>query len=298
MSDQIGFVILSHNNPKQLHRLIHSLQRIYRNPPISVHHDFSQSPIKFEDFPADVPFVKPHVKTRWAHFSVVLAALRALELLYANANPRWFFLLSGADYPVMAADNVFSELLNSEFDALLDYRELGSLEPPGNPALSYYVTPANVPVVRGWYVNLKLSLPVIRKGPRIGRKNYYLPMQDWRSPFDSQFRCFYGDHWFAGNRKVASILLNPTEKHLQLRRHLTRRPVPEECYYQSVLANTGDLKISKSTRRFVDWKGGLHPQTLNIAHFDEIKRSKAYFARKFAPDSPVLNEIDRFLAAD
>lgn len=297
MPESIGFVILSHNQPQQLRRLVHTLRRVYGDPPISIHHDFSQSPIQPDTFPADVRFVTPHVKTRWAHISVVIAALRALELLYAIGNPKWFFLLSGADYPVMPADHVLRDLLNSGVDALLDYREVGSLEPPGNPSLAYYVTPANAPVVHGWYRGLHLWHPVIRKGPRIGRKNYYLRMQDRRSPFDSQFRCFYGDHWFGGNRRVANILLNPTEKHLQLRRHLRRRPVPEECYYQTVLANARDLKISKATKRFVDWRGGMHPQVLSLDHLDAIRQSGAYFARKFIPDTPILDEIDKIVVS-
>ena len=39
----------------------------------------------------------PHVKTGWGKFSLVAAALRALELLYQSAAPDWFALLSAAD---------------------------------------------------------------------------------------------------------------------------------------------------------------------------------------------------------
>jgi hypothetical protein len=294
VSNDVGFVLLTHSNPEQTLRLVRTLQRVYDNPPICIHHDLSKSKIHVADFPNDVRFVTPHIKTKWARFPVVTATLKALQNLYDNANPKWFFLLSGACYPVMPAEVVIRDLSKSGVDALLDYREVGNVEPPGNPALAYYVAPGNAPLVHGWYVGLHLWAPVVRKGPTLGKRSFFFKMKDWRAPFDSTFKCFYGDHWFAGNQRAASVLLKPSHKHLQLRRHLRMRPVPEECYYQCVLANS-DIKISKDTRRFVDWRGGMHPQLLGVGHLDAIKQSKAYFARKFAPNDPALDEIDRMI---
>jgi hypothetical protein len=143
--------------------------------------------------------------------------------------------------------------------------------------------------------------PVIRTGPRIGRYTFYLPFEDWRSPFTGHFKCFYGDHWFAGNHKVAEILFNPTDQHMQLRRHLRLRHNVDECYYQTVLGNTLGLKISKATRRFAEWSQsaggphGSHPKVLSLNDLPAIISSKAHFARKFAPESPVLDEIDKML---
>jgi hypothetical protein len=300
---QVGFVILSHNQPQQLLRLVHCLERIYDKPPIVVHHDFSQSQIRLEDFPSDIKFVSPHVKTRWGRFSVVTAALRALELLYAIAEPKWFFLLSGADYPIMPARTVLDRLAANEVDALLDYRavpDIGTaskLSLPDNPSLRCFASPSNSAKAWHRYVGLNIWFPIIRTGPRVGRYTLYLSRRAWISPFGPTFKCFYGDHWFAGNSKVASILLNPTDKHLRLRRHLRLRDSPEECYYATVLANTDGLRISTSTGRFAMWTDGdAHPKLLGSSDVKAITQSKAYFARKFAPDSGVLDEIDRLLS--
>src|ERR1700733_11205324 len=98
---QIGFIIVAYNHPQQLLRLVRCLQRMYGDPPIAIHYDVSQSPIRKVDFPSNVKFVSPHVRTRWGNISVVNAGLGALKLLYDSAEPRWFFSLSGSDYPVM-----------------------------------------------------------------------------------------------------------------------------------------------------------------------------------------------------
>jgi hypothetical protein len=302
MSTKVGFIILSHANPAHLLRLAQTLQRIYDNPSIVFHHDFSQSPLSLDEFPSGVRFVSPYVKTRWGQFPVVTACLRALELLYRDAAPDWFFLLSGADYPTMRSDKVLEDLNSSGMDAFLDFREVPRVPAaspyplPENPTLRHFVSPGNLVIAWNRYVAFNAWLPMIRSGPRLGRYIVYLPFEAWGSPFEPQFKCFYGDHWFTGNQRVAEILLNPSEMHMQLRRHLRWRIVPEECYYHSVLANTPELKIDKATRRFSEWLGGgAHPQDLGLNDLPAIIASKAHFARKFAPNSPVLDEIDRML---
>ena len=302
MPKKIGFIILSHANPPHLLRLTRTLQRMYDNPPIVCHHDFSQSSLSPNEFPANVRFVSPHERTRWGQFPVVTASLRALDLLYSSASPDWFFLLSGSDYPTMRSDKVVEDLTSSGMDAFLDFREAPRTPPstpypdPENPTLRHFVSPGNMKIAWNCYVGFNAWVPLIRKGPRLGRYIVYLPFEAWGSPFGRQFKCFYGDHWFSGNQKVADILLNPTEKHVELSRHLRWRVVPEECYYHSVLANTPNLRIDKATRRFSEWLGGgAHPQILGLDDLPAIVSSNAHFARKFAPASPVLDEIDRML---
>jgi len=301
MSDRVGFVILSHNRPRQLERLVRRLLASYDEPPIAIHHDFGQAPIRTQDFPSEVKFVSPHVSTRWGQFSLVDAALRALALLYRNANPNWFFLLSAADYPTMPADAVIAELDRIKVDALLDYRVVSkeavrNCPPPENPCLQHYASPDNIELAWRRYVGMNIWIPIFRKGPRIGRLTLYLPVKAWRSPFSATFKCYFGDQWFGGSRKVAERLLNPTNTHLRLQHHLRLRVVPDECYYQTIIANEPDLSIVKATRRFTNWMdGGFHPRFLTLKDLPSIIESKSFFARKFSPDSQVLDEIDRML---
>jgi hypothetical protein len=302
MSTTIGFVIVTYANPKQLLRLVRRLQRVYDNPPIVCHHDFGQCELNIDEFPKETRFVLPHEKTGWGKFVVVVAALRALELLYQKSSPDWFVLLSGSDYPTMPADQVVADLASCGGDALLDLREVPntppdmSYPPPENPTLQHFGSAENLALAWRRYVGFNAWVPIIRAGPRIGRHTMYFPfeMKRW-SPFDASFKCFYGDHWFSGNSKVAQTLLTPTGKHLQLRRHLGRRVVPEECYYHSVLGNA-PLSIIKATRRYSKWLGGgANPQFLALDDLPEIVSSGAHFARKFHAGASVLDELDRLL---
>jgi Core-2/I-Branching enzyme len=299
---KIGFIILSHANPQQTIRLARRIQTMYDNPPIVCHHDFGQSPISLNDFPRDVKIATPYISTGWGKYSIISAVIKSLEILHRDFSPEWFFVLSGSDYPTLAADKVLADLSLSGMDAYLDFREVRDRHPltvdslAENPTLRHFDDPSNLALAWRRYRGAIAWLPTLRPGPRIGRHTFYLPFKDPRSPFCETFKCYYGDHWFAGNRRVAAVLVNPTDQHMHLRRHLRWRIVPEECYYHSILANDPQIKITRTTKRYAEWLGGgSHPQNLQMNDLPALLSSGSHFARKFAEDSPLLDELDRMI---
>lgn len=302
-SRTIGFVILSHANPKQVLRLIKTLNAMYHDPPIAWHHDLSQSEIETNDLPPNVWMVMPSLKTGWGKWSVVQSFLAALELLYRKGNPEWFCLLSGSDYPASRAEMVIDELKHANCDAFLDVHQVEKVPPAArlvgnwNPALSHLETAEQYDQKNRFYNRAQLCVPVIRTQPniRLGRLTFQLPFRGL-SPYRHDYGLFWGDHWFTANRKAAEALLSPSKKHHKLRRYLRWRSFPEETYYQTVMCNTAGLIICRDNKRFVRWNGGgAHPVTLEESNVSEILASGAHFARKFTPDSPALDVLDRFL---
>jgi hypothetical protein len=301
----LGFVILSHREPAQLLRLTRTLTRLYDAPPIACHHDFSQSDLNEAAFPANVAFVRPSVPTGWGKWGVVDGALGALDLLYRDGGPDWFVLLSAADYPVRPAAEVLEELRSAEVDAFIDFREIGDSHAsaqrfgPGNPRLDHFESEGNRSLKQARYVGAQIWLPMLRRsgrGWRLGRYTMHLPFPSPRHPFAADMRGFHGDHWFTANRRVAQLLLSPSPRHLQLRRHLRRRASPDECYYQTVICNEPGLRLSRDNKRFAEWNGGgAHPRELTAREIDAMLSSGAHFARKFAHGSPVLDRLDEML---
>lgn len=308
MTASIGFVLLSHREPAQLLRLVTTLNRLYDDPPIACHHDVGQCPLDTAAFPANVRFVAPSIRTGWGKWSVVRAMLAALDLLYEHADPDWFILLSGADYPIHDAAAVRADLLAGEADAFIDYRQIGdtaasALERfgPRNPELGQFESDGNRHLKWSHYEGAELWLPIVRfpdggRRLRPGRYTWQLPFATPLTPFSSAFPCFYGDHWITANRRVATLLLNPTAPHRRVQKHLRMRAIPEECYYQTVLCNEPGLRLVRDNRRYAQWNGGgAHPQLLTEADLPAIRASNAHFARKFAHGEPVLDRIDALL---
>lgn len=308
MSGDIGFVILSHREPAQVLRLVRTLNRLYGDPPIACHHDFSQSPLDPSAFPPNVRFVQPSVRTGWAKWSVVRAMLAALRLLYDHADPDWFVLLSGADYPIKPAAALRADLAALGADALIDFRpsgdtpeEVAARYGPRNPELGQFESPGNLRLKWRHFEAAALWLPRLRfndagRRVRLGRQTLHLPFATPFAPYRRDFRNFFGDHWFIANRRVAHLLLNPTPRHLRLQRYLSMRAVPEEGYYQTVICNEPGLRLVRDNHRYARWNGGgAHPQTLGEEDLPALAATNAHFARKFAAGAPVLDRIDREL---
>lgn len=298
----VGFVILSHGPPPQLMRLLEAINREYDNPPIVCHHDFGQTPLDITAFGTNLAFVQPHVATSWGRFSVVKAALSALRLLYER-SPDWFVLLSTSDYPIMPGREVRRIFAAAPYDAYVDARSVNECAVGNdsnghfqNPKLSQFNTRKNKELKKKFYTSIQFWVPIIRFKPRL-RLGRFTFRPGWKvNGIYANWPCFYGDHWFCANSATAKLLLEPTKKHLALRRHLRYRTHADETYFQTVIMNEPRLNICRDNKRFAEWNGGgAHPIHLNEQHLDEMLTSGAFFARKFTLNSSVLDRLDEVL---
>jgi hypothetical protein len=79
-------------------------------------------------------------------------------------------------------------------------------------------------------------------------------------------------------------------------KHFTKRAVPEEAFYQTAICNQTGLRLSEDNKRYADWSlGGDHPKFLDVGDLPAIVASRAHFAKKFRPGSPVLTLLDRLI---
>ena len=297
----IGFVIVSHETGPKLQRLIEALDREYKNPPIAIHHDFSQAPIDQQCFRAGIVWVKDWERTQWAKWSVVEGAIKAFKLLYSNLDTHWFFLLSAADYPIRKGETVLAELADSPFDAYIDARclnenvQVSEIDPSQfNAKLTHFASRTNVAMKRKFYYSPQFWLPIVRTKPRIRLGKWtFRPPFDGNHPFLNGVECHFGDHWFTANRNAIGALLDPSSLNHSLQRHYRNRTQPDESYYATLFANTPNLRINLNNRRFAEWNGGgAGPMTLTCAQLSEILNSQAFFARKMGDDDELCLLID------
>jgi hypothetical protein len=300
----IGFIILSHEKDTKLSRLIAALNREYDAPPIVVHHDLSQADRDICEFPHNVRFVRPSLRTGWAKWSVVDGALRGLRMLFEHDGPDWFFLLSAADYPIMRGSAVRTELGTTACDAFIDARPIEpSIRPRAkiigeyNQKLSHFAAEDNRALKWRLMCGLQIWLPIIRLKPRLRPGKFtFRPNVEGRHPFSNTFGCFYGDHWFTGNRRAAQALLEPSATNVRLQAHLRHRTQADESYYATMLANAHGLTLCRNNRRFAEWNGGgAHPIILSEREIAEGLTSGAFFARKMPDDDRLAQLIDTYL---
>ncbi len=116
----LAFVLVTHDKPYQLHRLVSRLNRSFERPLIVCHHDFAQTPLDESSTPG-VRFVRPHVATAWGDWSAVEAAICAFrEVARAAVDWEWVVFLSGSDYPIKPAWLIEKTLVDGPFDVYVD----------------------------------------------------------------------------------------------------------------------------------------------------------------------------------
>src|SRR5262249_49081366 len=162
----------------------------FGEPPIVCHHDFSKSALPLSSFPENVSFVRPHLETRHAGFSVVEATVRALRQMYLSpVSPDWFILLSGADYPIKPAATIISDLRTSSYDAHIRFEPI--------TATSFEHDWQELFFDR--YCTKSLTFPSLTKRLRPTKRTIRLkhPLLTWPFlPFSKNLRCFGGSQWF------------------------------------------------------------------------------------------------------
>ncbi len=299
MKPPVGFVIVTYNSPEQTLILCERLNVMFDDPPIVIHHDFSQGPLRTAVFPRNVRFVEKWRRTRWGSITVVDAQLSALRLLYAAEDPDWFVPLSSFDYPIQTSERILHDLESSEFDGFMDSRRI---KDPGTPFVHERLGELSFrhPRYHQFAFNRYVAIPMLsdRLAKRLGT-----PVERWvlrspvlterLTPFRGSFHCYGGDSWFTGNRRIAELLLTETPLWRELHDHYASRSVPEESFYHTLIGNTKGYKMSPRCLRYTDWRNCYaHPRTLGVEDLPRLLASNDHFARKFPCDPALLKRVD------
>jgi hypothetical protein len=208
--------------------------------------------------------------------------------LYGSTlNPDWFVLLSGSDYPIKKEFKVYNDLISGNYDAYINGELISASEPFDDWKKTCFER----------YCHKRIVLPHKKKSknkPRILIIRNSI-INKFLIPFTKNFFCYSGWQFFSANRKSAQYIIDyhKTKKNLSL--HYATCPHPEESYFQTILLNSNEIKVSNQSWRYIDWSaGGSHPKILTCADLLQIYESDAHFARKFNTeiDSKVFDEID------
>lgn len=216
--------------------------------------------------------------------------LAGLETLYSRHDaPRWFAFLSGACYPAMHAGAVLSSLEEAGYDAYMHHELIDPMAP------------------RRAYQRLCIwryfdwNVPYWGKSVVTGYRNIKTPdvIASQSAVYKDGFACYAGSQWFTARRSVAEYILRWSRENPWLAEHLLPRPCPDETYFHSIVCNAKQFRVSQNTSRCIDWSaGGWHPKSLAMDDLPAILSSGAHFARKFAPENPVLDVLDEHLEAE
>jgi hypothetical protein len=275
----IGFVLLTHDNPAGAARLVRTLDRMFGDPPVAWHHDFSKCPdLPRDGWPTNTKFVTPHEVTEYCRWPNTRATLRAIEQLYAGpgaSRPEWFVLLSGACFPIQPASVIRDHFANATVDAF---------------ALHDRIHPDEV--TRVWhyeclrrYCERKVKLPWLTKRLLPTWKRVTVRWPDFGRPFFpfSKARpCYAGSQWIAGNARAADSLLKTVRDWPQLSKHYARVWTPEESFIHTAWKSDPALRLENRspTLAIFERETDQRPKVLTVHDLDQLAGRSELFARK------------------
>jgi hypothetical protein len=300
----LAYIILAHCNPKQLLRLIQSLE--YPNDYFFIHIDKKVNDSPFKDAlnrsTANFSFVQKRENGRWGDIGIVNATLNCMrEVVRHKTDFDHIVLLSGQDYPIKPISiirNFFSSNLGKTFIEYqkfpvkeLDYHGLNRTE-----CYSF-----NIGHRRETYIppKWKSSFNTKRKILNfiLGFICLFLP----KRKFPNNWTPYYGSQWWSMPRDVFTKVIKYIDKDESYLKYHSYSLIPDELFFQSIVLNIIENKewIINDNYRYIVWQEENNsPNILTTSDLPNMKISTALFARKFdsEKDTKILDLIDSDLS--
>ncbi len=283
-----AYLILAHNTPEHLSRLISALRTDSAH--FFVHVDRKARLSDFTAASSDrVHFTAKRVSVYWGDFRQVEAILvLTREALAHPANFDRFVLLSGADYPVRSAgyiERFFERNSDKEFINVVPMSD--AMGKPMSRLTGYRLRPSTPRPIRAVQRLLLMArvLPTER---------------DYRTSFGG-LAPYGGSTWWALSRAACQYVSDFAIRNpgfVEFHKH-TRNP--DESFFQTVLGNSEFRPRIVRNLTYADWSGGgRSPANLTDRHLDFLASRPRFrdddqygpgeilFARKFTDDGDEL----------
>jgi len=281
---RIAYLVLAHENPKHLARLVGSLSS--ESSAIFVHIDRKSPADAFTGIRGEhVHFARRRVAVHWGDFSIVEATLELMRTALAY-EPRLerFVLISGADYPLRPAAEIeafFDRHLDAEFMHLIPMPSEAEHKPISR-LTTYKRRPGAARIA--WLMRAAL----VRMGAVRRERDYRAHLRDL-APYG-------GSQWWALSREACEYILGFVARERQIVRFFRNTHCPDESFFQTILGNSDFRARTRRELTYTDWSaGGRSPALISAEHVDRLRASGEHlFARKFTDDSgDVVARLER-----
>lgn len=264
---KLAYLILCHKDPEQVVRLIDSLDNAASM--FVVHVDGRSNEVANELRASlsdrnNIFFVKRY-RCYWGCFGIVQATISCINEIVRH-NFDYAFLISGQDYPLKSrayVEDFLAKNSNGEFIEafpLLEANRWSDQEGPYNPE---YRASGLVLSMRGRVFPTKLK----RRMP-FG----YIPHG--------------GSQWWCLSRSAISYIADFIIKHPRFVRYCRFSFIPDEMFFQTLLANSKFKSRIATSTTYVDFKNPIppYPKTLDEGDLNHLSDQAWLFGRKFETD--------------
>lgn len=301
---ELAAVILVHNNPGQVRRLIDALGGL----DIFLHCDRRTSDDVFEQMTAGVSdsvHVLPRRRTTLASWSLVAAELDGLRAALEHSAAEHLIVLSGSCYPLVSMAELHEELARYRGRTLMQLIPVPyeSWSTPRNPD-------GGMRRFRRRFVTIRDQVVFVGQ----------TPLRTYKRPIPRELRLIASAQWKIFARAHAQVVLRVLDERPDLLRFWRTTFIPDESALASILASpelVGEVseQLYDDFPWWLDFEGTGHPRWLDVEHFPVLEAARnapprdpdaipdrsdrvgyrKLFARKLRPDLRLADLIDERL---
>jgi hypothetical protein len=286
---KIAYLILAHNTPRHLSRLVAALSSESNGIFIHLDRKSNEHDFRITEGPG-LHVAEERVAVYWGDFSQVEATLVILRA--ALADPRHFdrfVLLSGSDYPLRSASYIeqfFARNSDKEFINLvrMPSQEAGK---PLSRLTTYRVRPGE-PTIGRIVRTVLMKLQI-----QASRRDFTLYLRDL-VPYG-------GSTWWGLSREACEHIVSFVDEERQVVAFFKNTVCPDEAFFQTILGNSRFRSRIARNLTYTDWsEGASSPAVITENHLALLRdhpwfppdsvygEGEILFARKFTDGSESL----------
>jgi len=310
-----AYLILAHESPSQLQRLVFAL-----DDGGSFFHVHVDKKSDIEEFKAIIKmecvvFLKERYDVAWGGFSMVEATMALLRSFMSIGNKcDYGILMSGKDYPLASNTEINTFLEYKKGANFIDVRSINKVWSLAEVAkrLEFY----RFDLSSKKYRYVLLASPILRNiFLKETRKSFFRLVTTSKLDFFQKTQAirkilkarkkpnipaYGGSQWFAFHCTFISKLIEYVAEHGDFTEYHKHTHCPDEIFFHTIVQHLQALDkniIVEQSLTYADWRdNGAHPATLSEKDYDAIKElpRRFLFARKFDADvsSEILDMID------
>lgn len=286
---KIAYLILAHNNPAHLDKLINSLNSDFCD--FYIHFDKKSKTLFNLLNYKNVYYLNNRISIFWGGFSIVQATINLLIESSKEHKYDYYILLSGVDYPIRSNRYIKNFFIKNSGKEFIDLYKMPLYDKSFNRIDKYFFEGNTNRYLYFFQMHLNKTLKSIPYNRR-------LP-----SRFD-KFVKYAGANWWALsdsciNYIIKFLLDNPSYASFYKHTH-----IPDEMFFQTIVGNSPFINNLMTSLTYTDWSKNVKPAIIGLEHLKDLSKEyipvkfgngKKYtlFARKFTDESDeIINKIN------
>jgi hypothetical protein len=296
---KIAYLILAHNHPLHLTRLISALETEHAD--IFLHIDKKSQDMICPPVKNNIMLIKNTVPVNWGGFSIVQATLHLLKEATAFGEYDYFILLSGADYPLKSNADILRFLQHYNGKEFINLYKMPEANKTFDRIENFHVEPVSD------FASSSLSRG-INKGVRRINKLLRSPLLKRRYPQQyAHFTLYAGSQWWALSKPCVDYLLQFLTHNPEYTKFYKHTRIPDEMFFHTIIGNSPFKQNVVGAIMYADWVTGSssHPAVITFEHLSLFSQKRLngemrpLFARKFTDDSQeIITEIETLFQND